>query len=147
MAERRIRRPKAFEDFMSEICIGEKKVFSNLKDFLVFCASYGASKGVKTPFELTSEQIQLSVFKDKDIDFINILAIWDTKDPKVLIEERSNERFVIFEEYAHTGLQILYNMYSEAPDKGIKFFSDIILQQLSKNDGDPLKGILEDFGS
>lgn len=147
MSERRIRRPKAYENFMSEVCKGENRIFSSYKDFLVFCASYGASKGERVPFESTAEQINLSTFKNKDIDFINILAVWETNDPKVLVDERSEERYKIFEEYAHSGLKLLHTMYTESIDCGTDFFSDLVLKHLVQRNIDPVESIISGFGS
>ena len=110
----RIRRPKEFEDFMSDLAIKnskEKKVFTNLKDLLVFCAAFCAHEGkeYKRPFKETAEE-NLLMFYEKDpyaMEFLNALAIYDTEDVLVISPERHNEKLEIFAEYASGGLALL----------------------------------------
>ncbi len=107
----RIRRPKDFEDFMAKLCKkgeGKTQIFATLKDCLVFCAALGAKHDRKEPFTDSAEPIMLHLFSGEyDMAFINALAIYDTKDAKVIDPSRENERIKIFEEFASGGLHIL----------------------------------------
>lgn len=88
---------------------GPSKIFETLKDCLVFCAALGAAKEKREPFSDPAEPIALHLFNGEfDKEFINALAIFDTKDAKIIFPEREDERIKIFEEYACGGLHILH---------------------------------------
>ena len=107
----RVRRPKEFEEFMSELRDDEKnKVFDSYKNCILFCAALCAKQGknFKESFNESAEPIMLAIFHGEyDKAFINALAIFDTDDAMVISPDREEERIKILEQYACGGLRIL----------------------------------------
>lgn len=113
MADIRVRIPKDKEDIITKLFKGENsKGIYNLKaDIITFAASIGYKNNKRLPFtEALENPIRQDVFERQGYDtVINLIAIGETKDPKVLMntDEAYKNRITIFEEFANGGLEIL----------------------------------------
>ena len=113
MPDRRIRISKDKVDFVKDLTMVEdvKGLFKLQVDVLAFAAVFGASRNKKVPLgETAKDPIRQEVFDRQGYDTLfNLLAVFDTNDPKVLADtdEMDNKRATIFEEYANGGLEIL----------------------------------------
>lgn len=112
MAERRIKVPADKVEFIESMLKTEKGPFDNKAQVLGFAAAYGAKAGERLPVKKASqgESIRYSVFLNEKLDtLINLLAVTNTGDPKVLArnDEMEDIRATIFEEYANSGLALL----------------------------------------
>lgn len=89
--------------------------FQTYADVIAFAAALGISRKKRSPVTDTSKNepspIAVEIFISRGYDFlIKLLAISETKDPKILSTvdgNAENERINIFEEYANGGLEIL----------------------------------------
>ena len=107
----RVRRPKKFEEFMTEL--KDRGAFETLKDILVFAACLGQRRGQRTSFKESAEPINLQTFgAEFDKMVFNTIAIKETEDPFVMASNRTDESVLIFEEYACGGLEIMRNEIS-----------------------------------
>jgi dnd system-associated protein 4 len=108
--ERRIAPPgtRELEDTLNAL-VGEgaasQAIFKSKQKALMFAAAVGFRSEARVPVEKRGEPIRYSVFQGAyDDGFINALAVAETKDLKILGDDREDERITIFEEYAHGGL-------------------------------------------
>ncbi len=144
MAERRIRVPEDKVDFIESMLKNAKGPFEIKAQVLGFAAAYGAKYGERISFTKTGEPIRHSVFVGEKLDtLIDLLAITESKDPKVLArsDEMEDLRATIFEEYANGGLSML-----EEKLKGeVKYTQSLLLlmkkMQNSSDDVESLVGI------
>ncbi|HCH2708207.1 TPA: DNA phosphorothioation-associated protein 4 [Vibrio parahaemolyticus] len=111
---KRVRRPVEYDDLLNSL-VREEKIFSTLKNALVFAASVGYKKQIKLEFKESSEPIKLPVFdRDQDIPFMYALALAETDDIKMMREDQFDQVIQIFEEYAHGGLSFIKSVYDPA---------------------------------
>lgn len=118
MAVSRVRRPKHFEKMLADMCQDpERRVFAAYKDALIFAACLGYAREKRVPFEGTSERVHLEAFTGPhDLDLVNVLALAETGDTRILSPERDEEKYLIFEEYACGGLEILKSAVYDQSD-------------------------------
>jgi len=105
---RRVRRPSNHEELLEKLT-KEFGIFETYKDAMIFAAALGASKEKSKHFKNSSEPIDYSVFSrnsDNEV-LILLLSIFNRDDIEVLSDEFSDERLLIFEEYANAGLNII----------------------------------------
>lgn len=109
MAEERFRRPAEHEQLLNTLC-GRTGPFSAMYEAMMFAAAVGRTKGERVSFEKHGEPINLSRLDNRlfgDV-LVDLLAAADCPDdPKVLSDDRLKERILIFEEYAHRGLNFI----------------------------------------
>ena len=94
---------------------GSSGPFQTYADVLAFAAAFGAKSGKRVPLGTISTKepapISLEIFISRGYDMaIKLLAIAETKDPKILLTSDPNaeaQRLQIFEEYANGGLENL----------------------------------------
>ncbi len=86
-------------------------LFQTYADVLVFAASLGIHSQSRKPIlEIAKiDPIRLSVFGEEGYKIINLIAVVDSNNPKILAKNAEEERIKIFEEYANSGLEILAN--------------------------------------
>jgi len=102
----RVRRPVEFEGMLNEL--REDGIFPTYKDALVFAAALGFRRQNRQPFTKSSEPIDLDIFRgDFDSTIMNVIAIEDSGNPKMIAPSSEPERIKCFEEYANGGLEIL----------------------------------------
>ncbi|WP_020555778.1 DNA phosphorothioation-associated protein 4 [Embleya scabrispora] len=109
MAEDRFRRPADHEDLLTAMTTKDGP-FTTLYEAMMFAATLGARKGVPTPFTRTDEPINLSRLGNRThgeilVDLLAAARVTD--DPKILADDRLQDRVRIFEEYANTGLNFI----------------------------------------
>ena len=86
----------------------ETGVFPTFKDAMVFASAVGFKRKNRKPFQKSSEPIDLDVFRgDFDRTIMNIIAIEESDDPRMIAPSSEDDRIRIFEEYANGGLDIL----------------------------------------
>ncbi|WP_013323518.1 DNA phosphorothioation-associated protein 4 [Gloeothece verrucosa] len=107
--------------------------FQTYADVMVFAAALGAKFQKRVPLGIISKEpapISLEIFISRGYDaLIKLLAIAETKDPKILSAyrlEAEAQRVEIFEEYANGGLEMLRDELRGAVD-----YSDRLLLILS----------------
>ncbi len=105
---RRVRRPKDKDHIFTEYWGNEKKLnFDRFGDIFTLAACLGYYHKESIPFEKTSEPIDWRFFREKAQDILKMLALVDTEDPAILLEENNEEMSTIIEGYANAGLKIL----------------------------------------
>lgn len=114
MAERRLYWDKEDEVMYDEIrhSSGPFKGI-NLIDLFGIALVYGKQRGIRTPIGKgsTGRMIEATV-RNSDIFYLMMaIAVEETGSIDVLIDK--DEYFTIAEEYAKTGIKILYNEYKE----------------------------------
>ncbi|ACK68948.1 conserved hypothetical protein [Gloeothece citriformis PCC 7424] len=107
--------------------------FQTYADVMAFAAALGAKLKKRVPLSIISKEpapISLEIFISRGYDtLIKLLAIAETKDPKILSvyeAEAEAQRVEIFEEYANGGLERLRDEVRGAVD-----YSDRLLLLLS----------------
>ncbi|MGV7234959.1 MAG: DNA phosphorothioation-associated protein 4 [Nitrosomonadaceae bacterium] len=113
-----VRRPKQYEDMLLDICQSDKKIFLSYKDALVFAACLGYVKGTKEPFDKTSEQVGMHIFKGEfDESIFQCIGLCETKDPVTMSDDNLKERIRLFEEYAAGGLEVIKSRIYDGPEE------------------------------
>ncbi|MEU7222878.1 DNA phosphorothioation-associated protein 4 [Streptomyces chrestomyceticus] len=105
----RFRRPAQHEDLLDDLT-GKGGPFRSLVEALMFAAALGQQKSRRENFDKTGEPIRLALMEGRlygDV-LIDMLAAVDMQnDPKILSDDRLDERVRIFEEYANGGLNYI----------------------------------------
>ena len=105
----RVRRPDEHTETL-RLLKDESEIFSSFKDALIFAASLGFSREKRVSFDKNDEPVPLSVFRGEfDEAFMNVMVLFDMKDPTYLESEGSkfDSKIKMFEEYACGGLDII----------------------------------------
>lgn len=118
MAPRRIKRNKQHENLYKELTNkNEFGIFETYKDVFMAAGLIGFLENKRVPFKESAEEIAWSIFNlETDLTLFNAIALYETKDPKILInddDEIFDKKATIFEEYASGGLPILYEKVME----------------------------------
>lgn len=112
-----VRRPKQYEDMLSELCQSDKKIFLSYKDALVFAACLGFAKQTKKSFDKSSEPVGIHIFKGEfDEAIFQCIELSETKDPANMSDDNLDKRIKMFEEYAAGGLEIIKSRIYEGPE-------------------------------
>jgi dnd system-associated protein 4 len=123
----RVRRPKNYEELMAQM--KDTGAFETLKDVLIYSACFGLQKKVREEFKESAEPINLQIFSgDFDKMVINTVAIRDTGDPTIMANERSDDRILIFEEYACGGLSVINNHLQGSTGDMVETLTELILK-------------------
>ncbi|QDN93544.1 DNA phosphorothioation-associated protein 4 [Streptomyces sp. RLB3-6] len=117
----RFRRPAQHEDLLNELQ-GKEGPFRNLVEAMMFAAALGQRKNRREEFDKTGEPIRLALmdgrqYGDVLIDMLAAVKVQD--DPKILADDRLDERVRIFEEYANGGLSYLRGELNTAPTRDL----------------------------
>ena len=136
-AEPRIRQPKKYEDLFSSLISSDSSVFESKAQVLLFSATLGFSENKRVPFSESLEPIRMAIFENlRDNSFqvvLNTLALAETKDISILLDDRLQDRILIFEEYASGGLSIIQEILKSSTsnfDSIVRF----LLEQQPHND-------------
>ncbi len=110
--DRRIAPPSDYDELLDRLSEphpgGQVAVFQTRQKAMMFAAALGYHMGERTPLARKGSAIRFDIFeKALDDGFANALAVAETGELEVLAPERAEERAMIFEEYAHTGLREL----------------------------------------
>ena len=116
-------------------------IFLNNKDLFLFALSLGYKYEKNPTLKKRSGEIHLSVFqKSKNMDYIDLIALGDTKDIYILDwddEEIVNKKLGIIEEYANGGLEIieesLFNNNTDIYDNLLQLINNELDDSSNKN--------------
>lgn len=87
---------------------GQIALFQTRQKAIMFSVALGHHLGKRTPLARKGSNIRFDIFeKALDDGFVNASAVAGTGELEVLPPERAEERALILEEYAHTGLREL----------------------------------------
>ncbi|MFJ9691496.1 DNA phosphorothioation-associated protein 4 [Kitasatospora sp. NPDC101183] len=108
----RFRRPAQHDELLNQLH-GKNAPFRTLVECLMFAAALGQRKGRKEEFEKAGEPIRLALMEGRQygdvlIDMLAAVEVQD--DPKILADDRLDERVRIFENYANGGLSYIRGM-------------------------------------
>ncbi|MEH2069408.1 MAG: DNA phosphorothioation-associated protein 4 [Nostoc sp.] len=123
MAANRIRVAKDKAELVKSLVASKDTTgpFQTYVEVMVFAAALGAKHKKRVPIEGIAKDIsplRQDYFSNSFALLINLLAITETKDIKILSEEdvADEQRIHIFEEYANSGLEIIQNELRGAVD-------------------------------
>lgn len=149
MGDRRIQVAADKSDFLQQLKTdGDMEgPFQEYYDALVFAAALGAAKGQSKPLGKIAKDrpapIRMEIFERNSLDtVINILAVYQSKDPNVLAntDEMEDRRATIFEEFANAGMEILQHELAGAPS-----YSEQLMLLLQKEQHKSGKTANDDF--
>lgn len=125
-----VRRPKEYEQMLTDLCQSENRIFLSYKDALVFAACVGYSVGNPREMDKSSERVKLHIFKGKFDDAIfNCLGLIESNDPSILGYEKEEDKIKIFEKYAAAGLgEIKKNIYDSPSEWDVALIEYITSQ-------------------
>lgn len=113
----RVRRAADKSDLFDTIIEGDRNAFEYLYEALIFCAALGYASNRRVPLGATGESIRWELFQEGADALSAMLAVAASDDPEILAPERSDERILIFEEYANGGLEALAEELDRHPTK------------------------------
>ncbi|WP_445634629.1 Dnd system-associated protein 4 [Nostoc sp. DSM 114161] len=123
MAANRIRIAKDKAELVKSLVASKDTTgpFQTYVEVMVFAAALGTKHKKRVPLEGVAKDLsplRQDYFSNSFVLLINLLAIIETKDIKILSEEdvADEQRIHIFEEYANGGLEILQNELRGAVD-------------------------------
>ncbi|MBV9385528.1 MAG: DNA phosphorothioation-associated protein 4 [Chroococcidiopsidaceae cyanobacterium CP_BM_ER_R8_30] len=136
MAEKRIKIAKDKTKLVRDLKAADDTTgpFQTFVDIMVFAAALGAKRKKRVPlveFAKDLDPIRRDYFDNHKCDLvINLLAISETQDQKILAqdEESDEQRITIFEEYANGGLEILQDELRGA----VEYSEQILLMMTSE---------------
>ncbi|CAH7485184.1 DNA phosphorothioation-associated protein 4 [Vibrio chagasii] len=136
----RVRRPAKYDELLNKL-VREDKIFSTLKNALVFAASVGFKKQLRRSFDNSSEPIKLSIFdRDQDIPFMYALALAETNMIEMMRDAQFEQVICIFEEYANGGLSFIESIYDSA--SSVQSIEQLVSDSSSIDD---VLGIFDDW--
>jgi len=136
-----VRRPKQYEDMLSDLCQSDKKVFLSYKDALVFAACLGYVKNIKKSFDKSSEPVGMHIFKGEfDESVFQCIGLCEMKDPTIMSDENMDKRINLFEEYAAGGLELIKARVYEGPEDWDSALVGLIVEYEAEE-----KNILDDI--
>lgn len=87
----------------------ENKLFSTMKDVYILATIIGFQRNKRIPFDKSGgEAIKLSLLNSDDKNIIDSIALDETNDITILLEENTDKKLEIIEEYANGGMEVLY---------------------------------------
>ena len=136
--ERRIRHPRKYEDLFKLLTEDKNSVFASKAQVLLFAAAIGFNEEKRTTFadKDSYDPIRMATFDNLGRNFkmvLDTLAVADTKDIKILSPEKFDERVLIFEEYACTGLEVL-RIRLEGQNSPLDAIIKILSEQQTQDD-------------
>lgn len=130
----RFRRPAQHEELLNELQ-GKNGPFRTLVEALMFAAALGQRKNRRETFDKPGEAIRLALMEGRQygdvlIDMLAAVEIQD--DPKILADDRLDERVRIFEEYANGGLSYIRGELNTAPTRDLDLLvGNLIMEALT----------------
>ncbi|MFC8205477.1 DNA phosphorothioation-associated protein 4 [[Kitasatospora] papulosa] len=130
----RFRRPAQHEELLNDLQ-GKNGPFRTLVEALMFAAALGQRKNRREPFNKPGEAIRLALmdgrqYGDVLIDMLAAVEIQD--DPKILADDRLDERVRIFEEYANGGLNYIRGELNTAPTRDLDLLvGNLVMEALT----------------
>ncbi|MFD6294177.1 DNA phosphorothioation-associated protein 4 [Streptomyces sp. NPDC060235] len=130
----RFRRPAQHEALLNELQ-GKDGPFRTLVDAMMFAAALGQRKDRSEEFDKAGEPIRLALmdgrqYGDVLIDVLAAVRIQD--DPKILADDRLDERVRIFENFANGGLSYLQGELNTAPTRDLDLLvGNLVMEALT----------------
>ncbi|MGV9456361.1 DNA phosphorothioation-associated protein 4 [Streptomyces sp. NPDC003635] len=130
----RFRRPAQHEDLLNQLQ-SKDGPFRTLVDTIMFAAALGQRKQRREPFDKAGEPIRLSLMEGRHygdvlIDMLAAVEVQD--DPKILADDRLDERVRIFEEYANGGLSYIRGELNTAATSNLDvLISNLVMEALT----------------
>ncbi|MBW4554520.1 MAG: DNA phosphorothioation-associated protein 4 [Trichormus sp. ATA11-4-KO1] len=145
MAANRIRVAKDKAELVKSLVASKDTTgpFQTYVEVMVFAAALGVKHKKRVPLDVISKDLsplRQDYFTSSFTLLINLLAITETKDIKILNEEdiADEQRIHIFEEYANAGLEIIQSELRGAVD-----YSERLLLILNLEKDQPKKSEVE----
>lgn len=112
--------------------------FTQMTDIYMFALSLGLKNRKRSPLSgPASEPIQVSVFREDQVKYFDMIALYDTAGKLDSLdkssEERVNEMQKTIEEYANGGLEIMLNEIEVHPENSFNIIKLIIAKELKEN--------------
>ncbi|MFJ6439503.1 DNA phosphorothioation-associated protein 4 [Streptomyces sp. NPDC091649] len=130
----RFRRPHSHEPLLEKLADKKTGPFATMVEAMMFAAVLGRRKGERIAFEKSDEPIRLALMEGRlygDVLLDMLAAVEHEDDPKILGNDRQDERVLIFEEYANGGLAHLQTLISRQPHQELEFIiSNLVLEGL-----------------
>lgn len=134
-----VNRSKEFEPLVERFAkpeIGKVKIFTNIKDFMVFAALVGFEYDLFEEIDTKDKiSISLETYSNTDHDaYIYLLALHKTNSIDVLKNESLNDTVKIFEGYCNAGLIIIRSWVDKNPsnEDGIDIFFNEIYEHITR---------------
>lgn len=134
---RAIKRSEKFEDLVRRLAVDEhpvtkKSIFDTIRKLMCFAAVLGfendrRSKLQDSTNDVDSRQVEKS---QETQDLIYLIALASEKDAEILQDENEEKMYLVFEEYAQGGFEILEQWMKEKPED--HFGNEAILAAFSK---------------
>ena len=130
---RRVRRPKDKSNLLDRLTKSEDRAispFDSYRDLIVFCAALGWWRKRRFSFDSSDEPIRwetMTSLPGAEM-LVNMLAVSQTDDPTILLDDRFDDRIVIFEEYANGGLAILRELLDQSHKPAVDVIRDLVMQ-------------------
>ncbi len=144
----RVRQPKKYEQLFEILWQqNDESVFSSKAELMLLAAGIGFKEGKRTSFSESLEPIRISTFDNLKFFYMlfNTIAVAETGDINILANEKLNERVIIFEEYACTGLEVINDLVINQPGKKLDNVISLIQSQYSENSAVSAEDILKGF--
>ena len=135
-----VRRPKQYEDMLSDLCQSDKKIFLSYKDALVFAACLGYVKNIKKSFDKSSEPVGMHIFKGEFDESVFQCIGLKRKIQQLCQMKNMDKRIKLFEEYAAGGLELLKARVYEGPEDWDSALVGLIVEYEAEE-----KNILDDI--
>ena len=130
---RRVRRSKDKSNLLDRLTKSENRAtspFDSYRDVIIFCAALGWWRKRRVSFDSSDEPIRwetMTSLPGAEM-LVNMLAVSQTDDPTILLDERFDDRIVIFEEYANGGLEVLRESLDQSPKPAVDVLRDLVMQ-------------------
>lgn len=113
--ERRVYPPKEYEELLDRLTA--EGLFDTKQKALTFAAGLGHYLKKRTPVDKKGVAIRYDIFSNVlDDGYVNALAVAEGGDLKFLGQDRIDDKVMIFEEYAHTGLAEIQRRLAQPGD-------------------------------
>lgn len=141
-----IRRSDTYENIVEQFCTTknsfaeEKKVFSTIKDFMVFAALIGYELNIFTPLnnKIKTTSIILETYATTKHDaYIYLIALGKKNDLEILKDDNLRDAILVFEGFCNAGLEYINKWMFD--NVGEHISEDVLFNQtleylITKND-------------
>ncbi|KUM79248.1 DNA phosphorothioation-associated protein 4 [Streptomyces curacoi] len=141
----RFRRPAQHEDLLNDLT-SKDGPFRTLVEALMFAAALGQRKSRREKFDKPGEPIRLALMEGRlygDVLIDMIAAVEVQEDPKILADDRLDERVRIFEEYANGGLSYIRGELNTAATRDLDvLIGNLVMEALASPEEDDEVGAI-----
>jgi len=119
---RNIRRSEKFEELVRRLAsephpITKKQLFPTIRELMCFAASLGFQTESRVSLDATIKDVDGRRFGEHGdtVDLMYLLALAEEKCGEVLLNDREEDRILIFEEYANGGFSVIQKWLNGLP--------------------------------